>query len=218
MFELPSDAGRSWWLHEALAAEPGEPAPPLSGDISADVVILGGGYTGLWTAYHLTELDPGVRRSRSWNRTYAAEGRAGETEGSSTAGGRGCPHCAEQVGDANALRMCLAGEQSVDAIGRFCSDHEVDAWFRKDGDLSAASSEAQVGEWGDTIIAADRLGIGGDFIVLSKEEVRARVDSPTFRGGVFTHHGATVQPARSRTGPSTRSRWSEGSASSRARR
>src|SRR5688500_13481307 len=53
---------RSWWLGEALSAE-GEvaAAPPLEGEATADVVIVGGGYTGLWTAWFLAEHAPGTR-------------------------------------------------------------------------------------------------------------------------------------------------------------
>jgi glycine/D-amino acid oxidase-like deaminating enzyme len=193
--EIPTDAGRSWWLREALASDAGQPAPPLDGDIAADVVILGGGYTGLWTAYHLTELDPGIDIA-ILEQDICGGGASGRNGGFVNSWWSGLSALCEQVGDANALLMCLAGEESVEAIGRFCVDNDIDAWFRKDGDLAVASSEAQVGEWGDTIMAADRLGIGSAFVVLSKEEVRARVDSPTFRGGVFTHHGATVHPGR----------------------
>jgi len=62
----PTDARRSWWLREALAGEPAglgarDAAPPLAGSETADVVILGGGYTGLWTAWRITELEPGAR-------------------------------------------------------------------------------------------------------------------------------------------------------------
>jgi glycine/D-amino acid oxidase-like deaminating enzyme len=59
--EAPPYPGRSWWLLEALASDPGEPCPPLLEDIEADVVIVGGGYTGLWTAHNLLELSPGLR-------------------------------------------------------------------------------------------------------------------------------------------------------------
>ncbi len=55
----PSGARRSWWLREALAAEASDPAtatPQLVGRRTADVVSVGGGYTGLWTAWRLTEL------------------------------------------------------------------------------------------------------------------------------------------------------------------
>ncbi|MGH2489240.1 MAG: hypothetical protein ACRDFR_06470, partial [Candidatus Limnocylindria bacterium] len=50
---------RAWWLREALATEAAAgrvaPAPPLRGEASAEVAIVGGGYTGMWTAYFLTE-------------------------------------------------------------------------------------------------------------------------------------------------------------------
>src|SRR5947207_8962194 len=52
---------RSWWLREALAADAGEPCPPLAGGAEGDVVIVGGGFTGMWTAYFLTELEPAAR-------------------------------------------------------------------------------------------------------------------------------------------------------------
>jgi len=55
------ELGRVWWLDEALAAGFGaEPAPPLEGDAEADVAIVGGGYTGLWTALALKERDPSL--------------------------------------------------------------------------------------------------------------------------------------------------------------
>ena len=83
---IPADAGRSWWLHDALALDAGEPAPSLDRDTAADVVILGGGYTGMWTAWFLKE------RSRTWtsscsSRTSVGAARAGATADSSTAGG-----------------------------------------------------------------------------------------------------------------------------------
>jgi glycine/D-amino acid oxidase-like deaminating enzyme len=60
--QAPPDLGRSWWLREALAhevfAEP--PAPALISDTTADVVILGGGFTGLWTAWFLKEREPSL--------------------------------------------------------------------------------------------------------------------------------------------------------------
>src|SRR5258708_8391855 len=57
---LTPGAQRSWWLREALAAEPGSDCPPLIKDANADVVIVGGGFTGLWTAYFLTEANPNL--------------------------------------------------------------------------------------------------------------------------------------------------------------
>ena len=51
----PRSAKRSWWMEEALSHDVfvGPEAPPLAGDTTADVVILGGGYTGMWTSWFL---------------------------------------------------------------------------------------------------------------------------------------------------------------------
>src|SRR5439155_14580438 len=52
------DPGRPWWLDEA---PPVEPQPPLEGELEVDVAIVGGGYTGLWTALAVRELGPSTR-------------------------------------------------------------------------------------------------------------------------------------------------------------
>ena len=193
--QIPPDAGRSWWLHDALADDPGEPAPPLSGDTSADVVILGGGYPGLWTAYHLKQLDPGVDVVLL-EQDICGGGPSGRNGGFCNSYWSNLEDLVDQVGDAAALELCREGDRSVDAIGAFCTTHGVDAWFRQDGDLAAASSEAQIGAWGGMVMATDRLGIADEFTVLNTDDIRAKVNSPSFRGGIFTAHGATVQPAR----------------------
>jgi glycine/D-amino acid oxidase-like deaminating enzyme len=190
-----SGTPRSWWLREALALDPGEPAPPIAADTTADVVILGGGYTGMWTAFHLTELAPGIDVV-ILEQDICGGGASGRNGGFVNSFWSSLGELCELFGDRAALRLNRVGEESVEAIGRFCEAHGVDAWFRHDGDLGVASSEVQVGAWADLVIAADRLGIEQEFNVLSSEEARARVDSPLFHGGVYTSHGATVQPAR----------------------
>src|SRR5438445_12406697 len=57
-FEPDGRPRRSWWLREALADDPGEPCPPLRGDTRADIIVIGGGYTGLWSAHFIKELEP----------------------------------------------------------------------------------------------------------------------------------------------------------------
>jgi glycine/D-amino acid oxidase-like deaminating enzyme len=193
---IPDDAGRSWWLRDALSAEADPtPTPPLEGDTSADVVILGGGYTGMWTASQLKRLDPGVDIV-ILEQDICGGGPSGRNGGFCNSYWSSLDEIAEELGDRQALALCEAGERSVEAIGAFCEEHEVDAWYRKEGDLAAASSDAQVGAWAGLVMTVDRLGIQEDFHVLSRPEIQAQVDSPTFRGGVFTDHGGTVQPAR----------------------
>src|SRR5689334_12513175 len=55
------DDGRSLWHDTLEAGDDGEPRPSLAGDLEADVVIVGAGFTGLWTAYHLLRADPHLR-------------------------------------------------------------------------------------------------------------------------------------------------------------
>ncbi len=194
---IPADQGRSWWLLDALAdkALAGEAAPPLKGDTSADVVIVGGGYTGMWTAWFIKELDPGADVVLL-EQDICGGGPSGRNGGFVNSFWGDLPHMCEAFGDAAAVRMCEVGEDSVRAIGRFCEEQGVDAWYAADGDLGVASSEAQVGAWAGLIMLADRLGISERFSALSADEARARVNSPVIRGGVFTTNGATVQPAR----------------------
>ena len=194
---VPADTGRSWWLQEALARPEfeGEPAPPLEGDTSADVVILGGGYTGLWTALHLKELDPGVDVVLL-EQDICGGGPSGRNGGFISSFWEDLPHLAEVYGDDMALHICRVGDESIAAIGAFCEANDIDAWFAADGALGVATSESQVGAWADLVITADRLGVGDDLEVLDTAGARARLDSPVVAGGVFMPHGATAQPAR----------------------
>jgi glycine/D-amino acid oxidase-like deaminating enzyme len=192
---IPPDAGRSWWLREALADDPGEPALPLRGDTTADVVILGAGYTGMWTALHLTELNPGIDIV-ILEQDIAGGGASGRNGGFVNSFWGDIGYLTHVFGDAAAIALCEAGEESVRAIGRFCDDHGIDAWYQGDGEYVVAASDGQVGRWADGVITADRLGVNEHFQVLSAAEMRARISSPVFRGALFRKVGATVHPAR----------------------
>jgi glycine/D-amino acid oxidase-like deaminating enzyme len=192
---IPSDAGRSWWLRDALAADAGEPTPPLVGDANADVVILGGGYTGMWTAWFLKDAEPDLSVV-VLEQDICGGGPSGRNGGFVNSWWSGLGELARRFGDPQALALCRAGEESVQAIGRFCAEHEIDAWFRADGDLGAASSEAQIGYWADNVMAADRLGLPDLFRVVDRDAIRKLIDTPRLHGGIVTPMGATVQPAR----------------------
>jgi glycine/D-amino acid oxidase-like deaminating enzyme len=192
--EIPPDQGRSWWLRQALAVDPGDPTPPLAEDAAADVVVIGGGFTGMWTALFLKELDSGVDVVLL-EQDICGGGPSGRNGGFVNSFWGELPMLCRLYGDEAAVRLCREGEASVTAIGAFCSDRGLDAWFRADGELNAASSDVQVGAWADDVITLDRLGLSDTIEVLTPDEVRARVDSPVLRGGLFRRYGATVQPA-----------------------
>jgi glycine/D-amino acid oxidase-like deaminating enzyme len=186
---------RSYWLREALAEDPGEACPPLSGSVEADVVILGGGYTGMWSAYFLTKLDPGARVVLL-EQDICGGGPSGRNGGFVLAMWDELPVLVEMFGEAGALEMCRASAASVAAIGVWCDEHSVDAWFMKKGWLQVATTSSQEGLWRRATDLARALGVGDRYRELSGEEVRRRCDSPVFRSGTFTPDAATIQPAR----------------------
>jgi glycine/D-amino acid oxidase-like deaminating enzyme len=196
----PSGARRSWWLREALAAEaaadPGltDAAPPLQGTITADVVIVGGGYTGLWTALRLTELAPEARVVLL-EADICGGGPSGRNGGFVSGWWDEMPTLIERYGEAGALQAAWAMDAAVDELGRWCTDHGVDAWYTKAGSISVSAAPAQDGKWLDAVSACEAQGVGDRYVALSADEVQARVASPVFRAGAFMPGAATVQPA-----------------------
>jgi glycine/D-amino acid oxidase-like deaminating enzyme len=191
---IPPSRGTSYWLREALAADPGEPCPPLASDTTADVVILGGGFTGLWTAWFLTERAPGIDVVilEADVCGFGASGRNGGFIGSWWDEVDGW---VARYGQEVAITAARLSEESIGAIGAWCQAHGVDAWYRPVRYLEVASSPAQEGAWRRAADVARRLGVGEAYRELTAEEVQAVCRSPAFGGGAEMR-GATVQPAR----------------------
>jgi glycine/D-amino acid oxidase-like deaminating enzyme len=193
----PPDLGRSWWLREALALPgfAGPEAPPLERDTTADVVILGGGYTGMWTAWFLKERDPGLDVVLL-EADICGGGPSGRNGGFCDGWWSSVADLVATFGPEGAADLLRAVGPSPDEIGAWCDAHGVDAWFRKCGDLAVATAPAHDGRWRGTIEAARGLGLDDGYHVLSADEVRDRVRSPVFGGGLLIEDGANVQPAR----------------------
>ena len=193
----PRAARRSWWLEEALAHPEfaGEPCPPLEGDVDADVVVLGGGYTGMWSAYFLTERKPGIDVVLL-EADICGGGPSGRNGGFLDGWWSHLEDLLTTYGDADAMELLMAGGRSPSEIGAWCERHGVDAWFRHAGSLAVGTNPAHEGAAESLLESATRLGIQDEYAVLSAEEVRSRCGSPTFGSGVLVRDAATVQPAR----------------------
>ena len=186
---------RSWWLREALAAE-GEvrACPPLSGYVNADVVIVGGGFTGLWTAYFLTEAKPDLKVV-ILEQDICGGGPSGRNGGFASGWWDELDGLVTLYGAEPAVRACRAISDSISALGEFCEKHGVDAWYRKAGYLFAATAAHHEAVCEEMVKLAKEVGAPDELRALSAAEVRERCASPAFRSGAFMRDGASIQPA-----------------------
>jgi glycine/D-amino acid oxidase-like deaminating enzyme len=177
-----------WWLREAGGAEP---VAPAAGELSADVVVIGGGYAGMWTTWHLLEHGARVVLLEA---DVCGHGPSGRNGGFCETLWSNLPSLRERFGDERALAACEASSDSVRAIGEWCEAEGVDAWFRQGGFVETSTSEAQDAAI-DEIVGAAAIA-PGKVLPLDAAAVRARCDSRRFRKGLLVSDDATVQPAR----------------------
>lgn len=181
-----------WWLEEAGAVVP---TRPLDGDTSADVVVVGGGYLGLWTAWQLLELEPELD-VLVLEAEVCGHGPSGRNGGFCETLWGDAPTLREQAGDTAALAVCRASEEAVNGIEAWCRKTGVDAWFRAAPMLRVATTVSQLGSWDPVVRAAAELGAPDEVLSLDEQAVRSRCDSPLFLGGALFRLNATVHPAR----------------------
>jgi glycine/D-amino acid oxidase-like deaminating enzyme len=185
-----------WWLQEALAREKGvAEAPPLQRDLDVDVAIVGGGYTGLWTALALRERDPSLRVA-VLEAAICGAGPSGRNGGFLHGYWASLPRLLEVFGETEALALCSAGDEIVPAVRAFAAGRGADVWLREGGLLKVATTPAQEHAVDRAVEAAKAVGHPGEAVPLSRDGLAARCRSPVFRRGVVFRDGATVQPAR----------------------
>jgi glycine/D-amino acid oxidase-like deaminating enzyme len=179
-----------WWLDEAGTVEP---RPPFDGSLDVDVVVIGGGYTGMWAAWHLLEAGATVALLEGG---VCGHGPSGRNGGFCESMWLSAPALRERFGDRPARALLDAASASVSAIGEWCHTEGVEAWFDQSGYLcvSTAPSFDDVGR--EAVAAAAALGAPERVVDLSGAEVRSRCDSARFRRGVLIPDFATLQPAR----------------------
>ena len=168
-----------------------EAAPALEGDTDADVCIIGGGYTGLWTALAVKEREPSSRVVLLEALTCGS-GPSGRNGGFVHGYWASLAELFTLLGRERALQLARAGEQIVPAV-RALDD---DVWLREGGMLMVSAAPAQDAAVEHAAAAAAAAGVPDQAVPLDADAVAQRVRSPVFRRGVFFPDGATVQPAR----------------------
>jgi glycine/D-amino acid oxidase-like deaminating enzyme len=198
------DSIRSAWLTEALAREP-RPTdePALAGNIAADVCVVGGGYTGLWTALNIKQLDPAADVVLV-EADICGSGASGRNGGFVMTWWSKFSTLAKLCGPDAALDLARRSDDAVTAIGEFCQDNGISG-FHRGGWLWTATSVAQVDAWKDTV---DRIAAAGaaPYEMLDRHQVAERSGSPVHLAGIYEPGAGVVQPALLARGLATAAR------------
>ncbi|GJF31258.1 FAD-dependent oxidoreductase [Kitasatospora sp. NE20-6] len=181
-----------WYAAHGLPAR----RPALDGDIEADVALVGGGYTALWTAYYLKRADPSLRIA-VLEKEFAGFGASGRNGGWLTAAlpGQFRRYAATHGPDA-AAAMQRAMFATVDEVIDAARTEGIDADIRKDGELHVAVGAVQERRMLAHLPALREEGWGEDDMVrLGAGELADRVRVAGARGALWTPHCARIHPA-----------------------
>ena len=170
---------------------------PLPGDTQADVAIVGAGFTGLWTAYYLTELDPSLRIVII-ERDIAGFGASGRNGGWCYGGLPGSrARFVKDHGHDAVMRYERTCFETVDVIGAALAKEGIDAHFHKGGWSTLAMTPVGLQHAQHAVEAHHAFGhTDHDYRLLTAEETRERTAVPGALGTVFCPHAARIHPAR----------------------
>ena len=178
----------SMWLDPDVVG-PIPDYPRASGALSCDLLVVGGGYTGLWTALHAAERNPGatIALIEAESIGWAASGRnGGFVDASLTHGAEN----GKSRWPAEFDRLERLGVDNLDGMQADIETYRMQVDWERTGMLSVATEPHQVEGFGQA--AAEGAGR-----FLHRSEVRAEVDSPTYLAGLYAADTcALVQPAR----------------------
>lgn len=171
--------------------------PTLNGRLDVDVAIVGGGYTGMWTAYYLKKDQPDLRIA-VLEKEFAGFGASGRNGGWLSAEPPGqMRRYAKAHGWPAAVAMQKEMFASVDEVITVASAEGIDADIQKDGLLHVATSEAQAQRMLGSVASLRHEGWGADDLhVLDAEGLARRVNVADGQAALWSPHCARIQPAK----------------------
>ncbi|MER6303741.1 FAD-binding oxidoreductase [Kitasatospora sp. NPDC001539] len=181
----------SFWYAASGLPEAGAGLP---GDRDVDVCVVGGGYTGLWTAYYLKKADPSLRIALL-ERRFCGYGASGRNGGWLYNGFAGRAAFAERYGRPGAAAMQRVMDEAVGEVADVARAERIDADIVHGGVLRVAWSEPQLGRL-RTHVAAERAYGEGRVEELTAEQAADRIGVAGVLGGVWSPYGARIQPAK----------------------
>lgn len=168
--------------------------PQLEGDRDADVVIVGAGYTGLWTAYYLAEADPSLRIV-VLDKEYVGFGASGRNGGwCSAIYPASMRRVSTLAGREAAIRMQRAMNDTVVEVGAVAAAEGIECGFAPGGYASVARNAAQLARAESEVAGWAAYGMADQLTMLGQDEASRRVRATRVLGGTYTPHCAALQP------------------------
>jgi glycine/D-amino acid oxidase-like deaminating enzyme len=192
---VPPVGARSWWLEEALRADPGTPCPPLAGDVTAGACIAGGGFAGLWTAYELTERDPSLGVVLLEADVCGACG-SGANGGFFSTSWLQLSSLCRTLGEEGGVTWAAALAEMVGELDEWVARHGARIDAHHEGILYARAGSWQHGPDAETFRLLETHGYADRLRQVDAAGARAVADSPRFVGGVVTPDLTVLQPAK----------------------
>jgi glycine/D-amino acid oxidase-like deaminating enzyme len=170
------------------------PRPTLEGNDTVDVAIVGAGLTGLWTAYYLAALEPGMRVA-VLEAELAGFGASGRNGGwCSALYPVGIATLAAEAGRDAAIAQYAAMQDTLGEVQWVAATEHIEADLAAGGTVVLARSEPQLQRARADVAEAARFGL--DLTLLDATAARARLNATDVLGGTYTPHCAAVQPAK----------------------
>jgi glycine/D-amino acid oxidase-like deaminating enzyme len=185
----------SFWLDDC--GDDLTPRSPLPGDADVDIAIVGGGYTGLWTAYYLKQGDPALRIAILEKEIcgFGASGRNGGWCSALFAASR--DKIARSHGKQAAVAMQRQMFATVDEVGRVAAAEGIECDFAKGGTITAATAPSHLERIKKEVTEQHEWGFAeSDYCWLDAAEAKRRIDVAGCLGAAFTPHCAALHPAK----------------------
>lgn len=187
------DADRSYWLADAGYAQLTD-GDPLVGTVTTPIAIIGGGLTGLWTAYRIKQANPD-QDVVIMEADICGSGASGRNGGQVHSWYESLDRLAAVTNSEEALRLANATALAIEEMAEMQESGIIDMDLRLDGWLWTASSKAQEGAWSGVLATCERYGVS-PYRTLSAAEIAQRTGSAVSYQGVIEERAGTLHPGK----------------------